>query len=94
MAAIEVKNDHIEEVKGHIEAGRENEIAALLAELHTSDIGSLVAALEEEDAVKLFKFLTPDKASAVLLEVDERRRKPRRVGSAHQFSLNWLRAQN
>ena len=75
MAAIEVKNDHIEEVKGHIEAGRESEIAALLAELHTSDIGRLVAALEEEDAVKLFKFLTPDKASAVLLEVDERRRK-------------------
>ena len=75
MAAIEVKNDHIEEVKGHIEAGRENEIAALLAELHTSDIGRLVAALEEEDAVKLFKFLAPDKASAVLLEVDERRRK-------------------
>ena len=75
MAAIEVKNDHIEEVKGHIEAGRESEIAALLAELHTSDIGRLVAALEEEDAVKLFKFLAPDKASAVLLEVDERRRK-------------------
>ena len=75
MAAIEVKNDHIEEVKGHIEAGRYSEIAALLAELHTSDIGRLVAALEEEDAVKLFKFLAPDKASAVLLEVDERRRK-------------------
>lgn len=75
MAAIEVKNDHIEEVKGHIEAGRDSEIAALLAELHTSDIGRLVAALEEEDAIKVFKFLAPDKASAVLLEVDERRRK-------------------
>lgn len=75
MAAVEVKNDHIEEVKGHIEAGRENEVAALLAELHTSDIGRLVAALEEEDAIKVFKLLPPDKASAVLLEVDERRRK-------------------
>jgi magnesium transporter len=75
MAAVEVKNDHIEEVKGLIEAGRDSEIAALLAELHTSDIGRLVAHLEEEDAVKVFKLLPPDKASAVLLEVDERRRK-------------------
>jgi magnesium transporter len=75
MTAIEVKNDHIEEVKGLIEAGRESEVAALLGELHTSDIGRLVAALEEDEAVKVFKFLPPDKASAVLLEVDERRRK-------------------
>lgn len=75
MAAIEVKNDHIEEVKAHLEAGREKEVAALLEELHTSDIGRLVAALDEDEAIAVFKLLMPDKASAVLLEVDEHRRK-------------------
>jgi magnesium transporter len=75
MASTEVKIDHIEEVKGLIEAGRESEVASLLEELHTSDIGRIVAALEEDNAIKVFKLLAPENASAVLLEVDERRRK-------------------
>ncbi|MCC6501816.1 MAG: magnesium transporter [Deltaproteobacteria bacterium] len=75
MPTTEVKNDHIEEVKDLVEAGRENEAAALLGELHASDIGRIIAALEEDNAIRVFKLLEPEEASLVLLEVDERRRK-------------------
>lgn len=75
MAAIEAKNDHIEEMRGHIEAGRDSEVSALLEELHSSDIGRIMMALEGEDAVKLFRLLPPEAASEVLLEVDERLRR-------------------
>lgn len=72
---IEVKNEHIEEIKSLLESRNEERIAAFVAELHSSDIGKILASLPQDDAVVLFSHLETELASEVLLEVDERLRK-------------------
>ncbi len=72
---VEVKSDHIEEIKALLERGDEPAISALLSELHSSDIGRILAGLEEEEATRVFKLLSPELASEAVLEVDERLRK-------------------
>lgn len=72
---IEVKKEHIDEIKGLIEKGDLSGIEMLLSDLHPSGIGRVLMALEGHEAVEVFKRLKPDLASEVLLEVDERLRK-------------------
>ncbi len=72
---VEVKNDHIEEIRLLLESGDEHAVSTFLSGLHASDIGRTLAGLEEEDAVKVFKLLSPELASEAVLEVDERLRK-------------------
>jgi len=73
--AVEVKNDHIEEIKTLLESHDTDALRRLVAELHASDIGRALSELEDSEAVELFKLLTPEAASEVLLEIDERLRK-------------------
>ncbi|MBI5492459.1 MAG: magnesium transporter [Deltaproteobacteria bacterium] len=72
---VEVKNDHIEEIRLLLEGGDEHAVSSFLSGLHASDIGRTLAGLAEEDAVKVFKLLSPELASEAVLEVDERLRK-------------------
>lgn len=69
------KMDHTEEVKGLLEHRNVPAITKLLGDLHAADIGNILTALEEADAIELFKHLSPELASEVLLEIDERLRK-------------------
>ncbi len=69
------KTDHTEEVKALLERRNEPAITKLLNELHAADIGRTLSALEESEAIELFKYLSPELASEVLLEIDERLRK-------------------
>lgn len=71
----EVKNYDEEIVKGLIEARDFSALKELLSSLHSSDTGRLLMALEEDEAVELFKLLDTESASEVLLEVDEQLRK-------------------
>lgn len=73
--AIEVKKEHIDEIKGLIEKGDLSGVEMLLSDLHPSGIGRVLMTLEEQEAVEVFKRLKPELASEVLLEVDERLRK-------------------
>ncbi|MBZ0220952.1 MAG: magnesium transporter [Candidatus Methylomirabilis sp.] len=73
--SVEAKNDHTDEIRGHLEEGRDSEISGLLEKLHSSDIGRLLGSLDEEEAMRVFRLLPPEQASAVILEVDERLRK-------------------
>ncbi len=73
--AIEVKKEHIDEIKGLIEKGDLSGMEMLLSDLHPSGIGRVLMTLEEQEAVEVFKRLKPELASEVLLEVDERLRK-------------------
>lgn len=73
--AIEVRNEHIEEIKKLIEGHDTASVSRLIAGLHASDIGRILAGLDKAAAVELFKLLPPELASEVLLEVDERFRK-------------------
>lgn len=72
---IEVKNEHVEEIRGFLETGNQAGLDRLLTELHPSDIGKVLMSMEEKEAVELFRRLEPELASEVLLEIDERLRK-------------------
>ncbi|MBI5587147.1 MAG: magnesium transporter [Deltaproteobacteria bacterium] len=73
--SVEAKKDHIEEIKTLLERLDHDSLRQLVAEMHASDIGKVLSELEDEEAVELFKLLTPEAASEVLLEIDERLRK-------------------
>ena len=73
--SADVKKDHIEEVKALLESRDMGALGRLVAEMHASDIGRVLSELEDPEAVELFKLLTPEAASEVLLEIDERLRK-------------------
>ncbi|MEE8575463.1 MAG: magnesium transporter, partial [Thermodesulfobacteriota bacterium] len=70
----EVKTNHIDDIKGLIEDRNEERIKDYLSSLHFSDIARVLEAIEEDDMVYAFRLLTPDVASEVFLEVDERLR--------------------
>lgn len=73
--SVETKKDHIEEIKTLLERLDHDSLRQLVAGMHASDIGKVLSELEDEEAVELFKLLTPEAASEVLLEIDERLRK-------------------
>ncbi len=66
---------HIDEVKGHLEAGAIQPVRDILADMHGADIGKLLAGLSVQEAAEVFRLLEPEEASEVLLEVDEHLRK-------------------
>lgn len=73
---VEVEEkDHTEEIRNLLERHDDAGLAEVLSELHAADIGRILASLEEDEAVSLFRLLDPELASDVLLEVDERLRK-------------------
>ncbi|MDH4101577.1 MAG: hypothetical protein OEV28_13510, partial [Nitrospirota bacterium] len=67
--------DHLDELKSLLEHKNAPGISALLAQMHAQDIARALSALEENEGTELFRHLTPELASEVLLEVDERLRK-------------------
>lgn len=71
----EVKNDHIEEIRELLGRKDLDALKSLVSEMHASDTGKALSELEDEEAVELFKLLTPEAASEALLEIDERLRK-------------------
>jgi len=68
---IEISTDRI---KALLDAKDRQGIIDLLSPLHPSDVASLFSALEEGERVEVFKLLSPEVASRVLLEVDEHTR--------------------
>lgn len=73
---VEVEEkDHTEEIRNLLERHDDAGLSEVLSELHAADIGRILASLEEDEAVSLFRLLDPELASDVLLEVDERLRK-------------------
>lgn len=68
------KNIILEEIKGHLEKGDQEEAKGLLASLHPSDIARDMEGLEDSEAIRVFRLLNPEAASTVLTELDERLR--------------------
>ena len=70
---VDVKDDHIEEVRELLERSEHEQAAGLLGELHASDIARILSGIEEEEqAIGAFRFLPSELAGEVLLDVDER----------------------
>jgi len=73
--SADLQTDHIEEARALLENGNIDALKLLIGEMHASDIARALSDVEDPEAVLLFKLLTPETASEVLLEVDERLRK-------------------
>lgn len=69
------KQNLTKEIKALLQAEDHAAIEGFLSTLHASDIGGMLNALNEADASTVFGCLTTERASEVLLEVDERLRK-------------------
>ncbi len=69
------KQNLAKEIKALIQAEDHEAVQRLLGALHASEIGGMLNNLTEADASKVFDCLTTERASEVLLEVDERLRK-------------------
>ncbi len=69
------KQNLTKELKALLQAKDHAAIEGFLSTLHASDIGGMLNALNEADAAEVFGCLTTERASEVLLEVDERLRK-------------------
>jgi magnesium transporter len=71
MAVEADKKVALEEIKRLLEGGDEEGIKELLASLHPSDIARNLESLEDSEMVRVFRLLSPETASTVLLELDE-----------------------
>ncbi len=60
-----------ESIKEHLASGREERLAAVLADAHPADISSVLRELPIEDQVRMFRLLPPERAGAVLSELGE-----------------------
>ena len=63
--------DHLDQLKEYIEQKREFDIIDLFAELHPADIADLIDHLKEEEKILLFSLLDIEKASDVILELND-----------------------
>jgi len=72
---MEVRHDYADEFKSLLDARESEAVERLLSELHPSDIGRTLAVLDENEAVALFRILSPEVAGEALLELDEHLRR-------------------
>jgi len=66
-----MNKDHLNQLKGYIEQKREFDIIDLFTELHPADIADLIEHLKEEEKILLFSLLDIEKASDVILELND-----------------------
>ena len=66
-----MNKDHLDQLKRYIEQKREFDIIDLFTELHPADIADLIEHLKEEEKILLFSLLDIEKASDVILELND-----------------------
>ncbi|HYQ56126.1 MAG TPA: magnesium transporter [Draconibacterium sp.] len=69
--SFEVTKEFVEQLKTHIEGKRNEEVAALMEDLHPADIAEIMDDLNIEEAKFIYLLLDGEKASNVLIEIDE-----------------------
>lgn len=62
---------YIRELRARIEAGRDTELRALLADLHATDVAEVFDLVRQEEAEYLFRLLAPETKSDVLIELED-----------------------
>jgi magnesium transporter len=61
----------VESLKELLASGRDERVAALLDDAHAADISQVIRELALPEQVRLFRLLNPEKAGAVLAELDD-----------------------
>lgn len=69
--AFEITKENIEQLKTLIEKQNQKEVVALMEELHPADIAEIMDDLNIEEAKFVYLLLDGEKASDVLIEIDE-----------------------
>lgn len=72
---FEITKENIEQLRELVNAKKKKEVAALMEELHPADIAEIMDDLSIEEAKFIYLLLDGDKASDVLVEIDEADRK-------------------
>ena len=68
---FELTRSLLERLQSDVEEGRDQEILALLSELHASDIGGVLDRLTLDEARYVIRLLEPETAAEAVLELDE-----------------------
>jgi len=68
---FKISRDFLTQIEQYIEDNREEQLQALLQDIHYADIAEIMEELDSEDAGYLFKILDSEKTAEILLELDE-----------------------
>jgi len=68
---FKISRDFIVQIEQYIEENREEQLQALLQDIHYADIAEIMEELDSADAGYLFKILDSEKTAEILLELDE-----------------------
>lgn len=68
---FKISRDFIAQIEQYIADNREEQLQALLQDIHYADIAEIMEELDSEDAGYLFKILDSEKTAEILLELDE-----------------------
>jgi magnesium transporter len=71
MPGMDESTRLLESLRELLDEGRDDELAARLAEAHSADVARLVADLPQERRVRLFRLLSREQASEVMPELDD-----------------------
>jgi len=73
--SFEITKEIIEQLRELVETNNKEEVAAMMEELHPADIAEIMDDLNIEEAKFIYLLLDGEKASDVLIEIDENDRK-------------------
>ena len=68
---LELTKDFVDALRLQIEAGRDEELANKVGELHPKDVADIFDALRREEILYLYRLLGPDFKSEVIAELEE-----------------------
>jgi magnesium transporter len=68
---FKISRDFITQIEQYVSENRENELQALLEDIHYADIAEIMGELDDADAIYIFHILDSEKTAEILLELDE-----------------------
>ncbi len=69
--AFELTKTLLDSIREDLEEGRDEQVKAVLSELHASDIAEIIDRSDTDAAVHMYRLLEHEEAAEVLLELDE-----------------------
>ena len=68
---FQLTREFLDQLRSSLQSSSEQEVISLVGELHAADIAEIVEELEIEEAKILYSYLDAEKASEVLINIDE-----------------------
>ena len=68
---FKISKDFLAQIEEYVSENREQELQALMEDLHYADIAEIMGELDDADAIYIFHILDSEKTAEILLELDE-----------------------